>query len=126
MTATSVFTVLAGVWIALTPLFAPDLSSYAATSDVVTGVAVAVLGLLRLLRPRRTAALAVVLTLLGAWLVAAPFVLGYGHHPGVAWNNVIVGVLVVMFSGVSAAAMLSSVRHTTGKVPPTSRAKVRS
>ncbi|XVU20870.1 SPW repeat protein [Actinoplanes sp. CA-054009] len=126
MTVTSVFTVLAGVWIALTPLFAPDLPSYAATSDVATGTAVAVLGLLRLLRPRRTAPLGVALTLLGAWLVAAPFVLGYGHHPAVAWNNVIIGVLVVMFSAVSVGAMLSSVRHTTGKVPPTSHGKVTS
>ncbi|MEU8817141.1 SPW repeat protein [Actinoplanes sp. NPDC048796] len=126
MTATSVFTVLAGVWIALTPLFAPDLPAYAATSDVATGAAVAVLASIRLLMPRRTAPLGVLLTLLGAWLVAAPFVLGYGHHPAAAWNNIVVGVLVTMFAGVSVAAMLSSARHMTAEVPPTARDRVRS
>ncbi|MEV4351288.1 SPW repeat protein [Actinoplanes sp. NPDC049596] len=101
----TVFLALAGVWIALTPLFAPDLEAYAAWNDVATGVTIAVLGTLRALAPLRTAPLSIVSAALGLWLVAAPFVLGYGHHPAVAWNSIVVGILVMMFSGVGLATL---------------------
>ncbi len=37
---------------------------------------------------------------LGVWLVIAPAILGYGGISAAAWNDVIVGALIVIFAGV--------------------------
>ena len=36
--------------------------------------------------------------ILGAWLVIAPWVLGFSSLPAAAWNHVIVGLLVLAFA----------------------------
>ncbi len=36
---------------------------------------------------------------LGAWLVISPWMLGYSTSPGLMWNAVISGALIVLFAG---------------------------
>ena len=98
----SVFATVAGLWLALTPVFADHPASYPWWNDVATGITIASIGAVRVIAPHRTAALSLVNVLLGVWSVAAPFALDFADIPGAAWNDVIVGVLVIFFAGVSA------------------------
>ncbi|SNY25664.1 SPW repeat protein [Paractinoplanes atraurantiacus] len=102
----SAFVALAGLWIAVTPLVVDDVAGYPAWNDVTTGLLLVLLGGLRVVRPRRTAPLGVVNVVLGGWLIAAPFVLGFAERPLVAWNNIVAGVLVILFAGVGTLAAL--------------------
>jgi hypothetical protein len=101
---------LAGVWavIGAVPV------AYHATgrfevlwNDVVVGIAVAVVTLLRLVGPAAgTGPLAGVTCALGGWLVAAPFVLGYGGGPDdgrALVNDVAVGLAIMAFTATGAA-----------------------
>lgn len=36
--------------------------------------------------------------LLGIWLVIAPFALGYSHNSGALWNDIIVGVVILILA----------------------------
>ena len=40
---------------------------------------------------------------LGAWIIIAPFVLGYSNDPVALWNNVIIGAIVVILAWIRAA-----------------------
>jgi hypothetical protein len=95
---------LAGVWLvaASAPL------AYAATgrfdvfwNDAVVGIAVAVVTLTRLVRATVPASTAAITAALGAWLVAAPFVLGYGGGTADArlmWSDLLVGLTILTLS----------------------------
>ncbi|MGN6553195.1 MAG: SPW repeat protein [Verrucomicrobiota bacterium] len=37
----------------------------------------------------------------GLWLIASPFVLGFTHHAAALWNNIAVGIAVVLAAIVS-------------------------
>ena len=56
---------------------------------------------IRVVRPATTASLSLINVLLGAWMIASPFLLGYSTAVGPAWNDIIVGALVVLLAGVS-------------------------
>ncbi|MEU4245748.1 SPW repeat protein [Actinoplanes sp. NPDC026619] len=100
----SAFVVLAGLWLTCTPLFAGSTEGYPWGNDTGTGLMIATLATIRVARPGRTARLSVVNIVLGGWLITAPFVLGFTQLLGVAWNDMIVGVLVMMLAGTSAIA----------------------
>jgi hypothetical protein len=79
-------------------------------SDVVIGLALATVTLIRLSRPAAPSPLVGITLALGAWLMAAPFVLGYGggsHDVRALWNDLALGFAVLvltLFSRVSAPA----------------------
>lgn len=97
-------TVAAGCWLML----APQMWTYGAAggldaryNDVVTGLLVAAIGLIRLARGRLPAAVTVTAVTIGAWLVIAPFVLGYGfgeHATRAAISDVVIGILVAVLA----------------------------
>ncbi|SFQ53814.1 SPW repeat-containing protein [Amycolatopsis arida] len=116
-------TFLAGVWLASAP-FALD---YAHTgwgrpgywNDVVIGIAIAVLALVRTVSPREVPWFSVVNVVLGGWLIAAPFVLGYDagtDAPRAVANDVVVGIVVVLLAGASAAITFRQ-RHRESTSP---------
>jgi hypothetical protein len=78
-------------------------------SDVVVGVALAAVALVRLTRTAVAPSLTGITLALGGWLVASPFVLGYGGGPRDAaafWNDLALGFLVLgltVFSAVRPA-----------------------
>jgi hypothetical protein len=65
-------------------------------SDLVVGLALCVVTLIRLIRPG-TGLTAVTLGL-GLWLVAAPFLLGYPLTVAM-WNDLLVGLVVLALAG---------------------------
>jgi SPW repeat len=97
---------LAGVWLVI----AAEPVAYRATgrfdvlwNDVVVGLAVAVVAMVRLLRP--AGASAGIACALGAWLVAAPFVFGYGGGAGDSrafGNDAVAGLAIVVLTLVGA------------------------
>jgi hypothetical protein len=86
---------LFGAWLVISPF----VLGYSATdammmlwNPVIVGVAVVVFSIAVL---RKTQVWEEwVLLALGAWLIAAPFLLGYASMPVAMWNSIIVGLLV--------------------------------
>ncbi|WP_424216504.1 SPW repeat protein (plasmid) [Streptomyces sp. BI20] len=107
--------ILAGVWAAIsgwTVHFAatrPEL----ALSNLVVGIALAVLGLCMSMAPERSRDLNLVVLALGAWLVISPWVVARSAGTGAILSNVITGACVCLFA-LTASGMLMSKRRTTG------------
>ncbi|WP_250031063.1 SPW repeat domain-containing protein [Paractinoplanes maris] len=96
----SAFVGLGGLWLVITPVVI-DHGVYPWWSDVVAGALLIALSVAQVVRPGRSLLLSVAGALVGGWLIAAPFVLGYSEQHGVAWNGLLVGVLVVLLSVVN-------------------------
>ncbi|MCO8277311.1 SPW repeat protein [Actinoplanes sp. TRM 88003] len=94
------FVLLGGVWLVITPVVI-DHGVYPWWNDVVAGAVLIVLSLAQVVLPHRSRALSAVAALTGAWMVAAPFVLGYHEQHGVAWSGMLVGALVVLLAFVN-------------------------
>lgn len=91
-----------GLWLIAAP-FVLAFTSSALVNDVVCGIAIVILAGLRIYRPTLATKPASWVNLaIGAWLVVAPFVLDYLSGPA-AWNDIVVGILVLMFAGWSGA-----------------------
>lgn len=112
--AASAVTFLAGVWLVLAPFvldYAPADSGIGAYwNDLVVGVAIAMLAIVRAVAPSNVPWFSIVNVVLGAWLIVAPFVLEYeGAHEGVSiGNDLAVGLVVIVMAATSAA---STFRH---------------
>jgi hypothetical protein len=95
-------TFVAAVWLAMASY--PFYFLYEALwNDVVIGAAIAAVSLTRVAKPVETRSLGWVNIVLGAWLLVAPFAWGYGNTIGAAraaWNDVFVGLVVVLLSGI--------------------------
>lgn len=108
--AASAVTFLAGLWLAIAP-FALD---YTATggefggywNDVTIGIVIALLAIVRAVAPRDVPWFSIVNVVLGAWLIAAPWVLAYNtgaDATAATANDMIVGAIVVIAAATSAA-----------------------
>lgn len=112
--AASAVTFLAGVWLVLAPFvldYAPAGSGIGAYwNDLVIGVAIAVLAIVRAVAPSNVPWFSIVNVVLGAWLIVAPFVLEYeGANKGVSiGNDLAVGLVVIVMAATSA---VSTYRH---------------
>jgi hypothetical protein len=90
----------------------------ASWSDVVVGVALAVVALVGIAKPNGTASLVLTTTALGAWLVAAPFVLSYSNATRARWNDIVVGAVVIALSMTSLPRTARRELETTPDGPP--------
>ncbi|MFI9415206.1 SPW repeat domain-containing protein [Nocardia gamkensis] len=98
----STITLLFGTWLALAPLRWPhptDTGWFAAGwNEVLTGGAIAVLGMLRLSRPLRLNTATTLGVLLGSWLLLSPLLFDYGTTeeaiPALV-NDLLVGLVVI-------------------------------
>lgn len=97
----SVFVGLGGIWMMVTPIVI-DHGVYPWWSDVAAGAVLLALSVFQVARPGRSARLSAGAAVVGAWLVVAPFALGFHDQFGVAWNDMIIGSLVVLLSAVNA------------------------
>ena len=113
--------VLVGVWLILAP-FALGYSGLerAVWNDMVVGVAIIVLAIARIASPVRQVRLSWTNTVLGAWLIVAPFLLDYSSFEmleegtsideaevsvtAASWNDVVVGLIVIGLSFWSAVS----------------------
>jgi hypothetical protein len=91
-------TFLAGVWLVIAGI---SLNYHetglfdAYWSDVVVGIALAVVALVCIVKPVAASSLTLTRVALGGWLIAAPFVLSYGDVPKPTWNDIVVGAVVI-------------------------------
>jgi hypothetical protein len=89
-TGNSWVNILLGIWVIVSPFVLAIHSSRAVWNNVVTGVLVGILALIRW--SVRQPGLSWLNLLLGIWLVISPFVL---FLSGAAmWNNVILGIII--------------------------------
>jgi hypothetical protein len=108
---------LGGVWL-IVARFVYEygrLRTDAVTNGVVLGVAITLVALIRLSSPASNPTLSLVAAVMGGWMFAAPWVFGYatfGPSSAAAWNDLIVGVVVVVFSLLSFFASLASRART--------------
>ncbi len=97
------------IFLELWLLVAPFLLLYAGVTaalwnDVIVGLAVATFAAIRVGGAFRQAGMSWTNVVLGAWLVVAPFVLGYAGVSSALWNDVLIGLLVIILGWRSAAA----------------------
>lgn len=92
-----------GCWLVAAP-FVVGGPAIGRWNDATVGAAIALLGGYNYVRERdgRSASdvVAVLVTILGGWLVVAPFVLGF--EGAALWNDVVSGTLVASFAGYNA------------------------
>lgn len=86
-----------GVWLLVAPFVlgyenAPDA---AVVNDIVVGALVVLASVITLFSPLRWAAFA--LPVLGIWLIVAPIVLDYGAQTDARANDVVFGILLLIF-----------------------------
>jgi hypothetical protein len=94
-------TLLAGIWLVISGItlnYHETGMFDAYWSDLVVGVALAVIALVCLVKPVVTGSLMLTRLALGGWLMAAPVTLGYGDIAKPCWNDVTVGVAVIMLA----------------------------
>lgn len=99
----SALSMLAAIWLFLSPwIVRPWHQGYAVDAWMIGAVAVVVLT--STMRAPRPPLAGIVAGLMGAWMVASPWVLHYTDAMGPAWNSWIIGGIIVVFS-LGAAAM---------------------
>lgn len=82
-----------GVWLILAPVFGLALAGTAAAwNGYILGAVVAVFAIWALIQPQRWEEW--VNLAAGAWLIVAPFVLGFTTQEGAMWNHIIMGVMI--------------------------------
>jgi hypothetical protein len=92
--------VVAGAWMVLAPFVAGynAMSTIATTQAVIAGLAIAGLALWGALREDAPAYIYYILAVLGAWSVAAPFVLGYHEVEWARNSDVLAGAVVAILA----------------------------
>lgn len=109
VTAVEELVMLAGVWAAIsayTVHFAaarPEL----ALSNLVVGIALAVVGLCMSMAPERTGDLNLAVLLMGAWLIISPWVVVRDPGTGAILSNVITGACVCLFALIAGGLLMS-------------------
>jgi hypothetical protein len=95
-----------GIWLIIAPwvLGYGAFSGKAAAEDVILGIAVLCVAIWSVaVRPGNTSA-AWVNVALGIWVIIAPWVLQYSAAPRAVGNDVILGILIVIFALIRASA----------------------
>jgi hypothetical protein len=99
--------ILVSIWLIASPflLAYSGLSAVAMWDAIIVGVIVLVLAWIREANPDGAVWPSWVNALLGLWLIVAPFVLGTsGVSAAITWNDIVVGILFVVFGVWSALA----------------------
>jgi len=103
---------LAGLWeIIAVFVLGYTASSIALWNAIIIGAALVVLGVWAALSNQKTTdkTLDLINAVLGVWLIIAPFVLGYSRVITAAiWNDIIVGIVVVVLAVWAALAVSTS------------------
>ena len=104
-----------GIWLIIAP-FILATSGSAYWNDIVVGILVAILAGTRLAKPTAsTKSLSWTNAGIGVWLLIAPFALTYATEAAV-WNDIIVGVLLIIFGAWSAQLPREASREASRRV----------
>ncbi|MFF1418499.1 SPW repeat protein [Streptomyces sp. NPDC058280] len=82
-----------------------------ATHNVIMGIAIAVLALGFTATPGRMYGLSWAMCVMGAWLIAAPWVVGSSPDAGVIWSNAVIGGLTALLGLLCVGATMRSSRR---------------
>jgi hypothetical protein len=88
--------ILLGIWVLISPFVLTLALPRAIWNNVVTGIVVGILAIIRVSVPNQTG-WSWINALLGIWLIISPFVLGFTSGAGL-WNNVILGIIIAAFA----------------------------
>jgi hypothetical protein len=95
--------ILIGIWLILAPFAFGFANLQAATwNSIGVGAGMLIVAIIRAVRPLRAAPLNWITFVLGLWLIASPFVLGFSHLIGATLAHVVVGIAVAALSAGSA------------------------
>ena len=95
--------ILLGIWLILAPFVLAYTGVQVATwNDIILGVLICAMALIRTFGAGQAGA-GWINVLLGIWLVIAPFILNYGENPAPTWNDIILGILIIIFAWSGAA-----------------------
>ncbi|GAB7036617.1 MULTISPECIES: SPW repeat protein [Catenuloplanes] len=100
---TDVGVLVAGVWLVVAP-FVLGHDGAAFWNTLISGAVIAILAVARLGSPPRTSRLGLVHLVLGIWLIASPFLLGYGTDLVAARTSYATGAVVAVLALASAAS----------------------
>ena len=106
----AMLSVLAGVWVAISPWFLVlqvPAAGNATANDLIGGLVVAALGLFAIAGVRGFMGLQAGSLLLGVWLIVSPFILAakFGITAAMYWSNIWSGGLIALFALVSLAGL---------------------
>jgi SPW repeat len=96
---TSTLNLLIGIWLILSPFVLAAFAHLqnARSNNVIVGILVAVIGLVGAARMAHSG-WSWFNVLLGIWLIASPFVLGFSGVAVAMWHNIIAGVVVTLLA----------------------------
>lgn len=103
VTTASGLNILAGLWLIISP-FVLGYSALRGTmwNDVIVGIIIALIAAGKLFRGRDLQWLSWINVVLGLWLIISPFVFGNSGNTRVLYNEIIVGIVVVVLAAWSA------------------------
>ncbi len=105
VTTASGLDIIAGLWLIVSPFFlAYGNLSRAMANDVILGIIIGILALIRFTGAFREGWISWINLLLGIWVLISPWALAYASHSVAMRNNVILGIIVILLSGWSALA----------------------
>jgi hypothetical protein len=95
---------LAGLWLIVSAFLFGGFgeASGGAWNSLIVGIVIAALAASRAYRPDAGSGLSWINAILGAWMIAAPFVYDYTFNAARTWNSIIVGFIIVIFAVASA------------------------
>ena len=94
------FDVLAGFWLAFSPWVLGFSASHPTGrwNDLILGIAIGVFALFSGAVALRVAWLSWLNALLGAWVMVSPWVLGFHTSEAAVWNNILLGLAVIVLA----------------------------
>ncbi len=103
----NVLNAIFGTWLIIAPFILGYLGS-PRVNDIVVGIIVFVLALISAFYENKWSQ--TINLLVGIWLIISPFVSGYASITGAMVNDIILGLLVIIFSG-AGLGFVSNVQH---------------
>jgi cytochrome c biogenesis protein CcdA len=103
--------VLAGIWLIIAPFILNYTSTGNKWQEVVFGIIIGILGIIRLGAPHLSWPSWINL-LIGIWIIIAPWTIS-NTTTSARWNEVIVGIIVALLAWSSGAITITDNRHGT-------------
>lgn len=95
--------IVLGIWVIISP-FVVQFTRFPAAmwNNVIVGIVIAILAIIRTSVPRQTG-WSWVNVILGIWMIISPFALG-AMTTAVLWNNIILGIVIALIATGSASS----------------------
>lgn len=109
--------IVAGLWLIAAPFVLNfEGVEVAQWNHIIVGAAVAVIAVIRASDPDHRAGMSWTNALLGAWMIAAPFVLGYSDVNDAQTNSIVTGAIILALAAFSAFETNQAHREQRGEV----------